>query len=164
MRKGYDNFISPIGKIGVAVDDIGVFKIELFEDEWIKYLELNQDLKQDKELCKEVITQLQEYFSGKRKEFSVPLKIEGTEFRKKVWNALRQIPYGQTKSYLEIAQLIGNPKAVRAIGQANRVNNLPIIIPCHRVIGKKGELVGFAGSRISTKKMLLEHEGIEIKG
>jgi methylated-DNA-[protein]-cysteine S-methyltransferase len=106
--------------------------------------------------------QLDEYFKGKRKNFDVPLSIEGTQFRKKVWEALKHIPYGEIRSYLQIAESIGNPKAVRAVGQANKFNQLPIIIPCHRVIGKSGKLVGFAGNRIPTQKLLLDIEGVYI--
>lgn len=90
------------------------------------------------------------------------LSIEGTEFRKKVWEALMNIPYGEVRSYSQIAEAIGNPKAIRAVGQANRANLLPIIIPCHRVVGKSGELMGYAGNKTSVKKFLLELEGVEI--
>lgn len=158
MNIGYDYYESPIGKIFVVVSEKGVSKVELFEDKWDEYLNEYQ-LNRRSDLCKEVITQINEYFQGKRKEFSLPLDIEGTDFRKNVWQALSNIPYGVTKSYQEIAEIIGNPKAVRAIGQANKSNPLPLIIPCHRVIGKSGKLVGYAGSRISTKKWLLQHEG-----
>ena len=81
----------------------------------------------------------------------MPLSIEGTEFRKKVWKTLCEIPYGEVRNYLQIAETIGNPKAVRAVGQANKDNQLPIIIPCHRVIGKNGDLVGFAGDKTNVK-------------
>ncbi|WAA13209.1 methylated-DNA--[protein]-cysteine S-methyltransferase [Fervidibacillus halotolerans] len=100
--------------------------------------------------------QLEEYMDGKRREFQLPFTInEGTSFQGTVWRSLMNIPYGETVSYQQIAQSIGNEKAVRAVGQANRKNPLPIIIPCHRVIGKDGSLTGYAGNRLEIKKRLL---------
>ncbi len=159
MKIVYDTYDSPIGLIHVVVDEIGVKKVFLFKEDWEDYLTENADIKLDKQTCKDVVIQLDEYFNKKRKNFQLPLSIKGTEFREKVWNALREIPYGEVRSYLQIAEAIGNPKAVRAIGQANRANQLPIIIPCHRVIGKNGDLVGFAGDKINVKRFLLELEG-----
>lgn len=159
MKIGYDSLNTTIGVIYVIVDEVGLKRIELFEEDWIKYKEENKHIEEDKELCKDVIKQLDEYFKGERKEFQLPLSIEGTEFRKKVWNALLDIPYGEVRNYGDIAKAIGNPKAVRAVGQANRSNQIPIVIPCHRVIGKNGSLVGYAGSRVSTKEKLLSLEG-----
>lgn len=103
--------------------------------------------------------QLQEYFLGARKDFSLPLDLIGTGFQKAVWEQLCLIPYGETRSYLDIAVSIENPKAVRAIGQANKANRYPIIIPCHRVIGKNRSLTGYAGTRVDLKEKLLKHEG-----
>jgi methylated-DNA-[protein]-cysteine S-methyltransferase len=105
----------------------------------------------------ETIGQLQEYFSGRRKQFTVPLRLEGTPFQKTVWEALQAIPYGKTVSYAEIAARIGNPKAFRAVGMANNRNPIAIIVPCHRVIGKNGALVGYA-SGIAFKQGLLDLE------
>ncbi|WAA11133.1 methylated-DNA--[protein]-cysteine S-methyltransferase [Fervidibacillus albus] len=103
--------------------------------------------------------QIEEYFSGRRKQFQIPYTIEeGTDFQRSVWHALSTIPYGETVSYGQIAKLIGNEKAVRAVGQANRKNPLPILIPCHRVIGKNGGLVGYDGNRINIKEQLLSLE------
>lgn len=102
-------------------------------------------------------TQLMEYFQGRRKKFSLPLEPQGTEFQKKVWEALCRIPYGQTKSYGEIAAWIGNPKACRAVGGANNKNPIMIFIPCHRVIGADGALVGFGGG-LEAKRYLLDLE------
>ncbi|MDD2693593.1 MAG: methylated-DNA--[protein]-cysteine S-methyltransferase [Candidatus Gracilibacteria bacterium] len=101
--------------------------------------------------------ELSEYFAGIRKTFSIPLEFYGTDFQEKSWQALRMIPYGETRNYLEQATMIGNPKAVRAIGGANHRNPIIIIIPCHRVIGKNKSLTGYAGG-IERKKWLLEHE------
>jgi len=159
---GYDTYDSPIGLIHVVMDEIGVRKVEIFEEDWKEYKKKHEFIKKDVELCKEVIIQLDEYFKGKRENFNIPLSIEGTQFRKTVWKALQDIPYGETRNYLQIAESIGNPKAVRAVGQANKFNQLPIIIPCHRVIGKRGNLVGFAGNRTPTQKLLLEIEGVNV--
>lgn len=162
MKIVYDTYDSPLGTIYIVVDEIGVRRIILFENEWLEYRNKYNNIKQDRRLCNNVIRELDEYFNKERREFQVPLSIEGTEFRKKVWEALRNIPYGEVRSYSQIAEAIGNPKAVRAVGQANRANLLPIIIPCHRVVGKSGELMGYAGNKTSVKKFLLELEGVEI--
>lgn len=108
-------------------------------------------------LLEETKKQLEEYFQGIRKVFSVPLAPEGTEFQKKVWKALTEIPYGETRSYGELAETVGNPKASRAVGMANHRNPIPILIPCHRVIGKNGSLTGYAGG-LDKKTVLLETE------
>lgn len=102
-------------------------------------------------------TQLQEYFHGQRKQFSVPLHTPGTVFQNKVWTALQSIPYGQTKSYKEQAIIIGNPESVRAVANANGMNRISILVPCHRVIGSDGQLTGYGGG-IWRKKYLLELE------
>ena len=101
--------------------------------------------------------QLAEYFAGDRKSFELPLKLTGTEFQVRVLEELQRIPYGETKSYRDIAERIGRPKAVRAVGAANGRNPIPIIIPCHRVIGSHGELTGFGGG-LDTKEALLRLE------
>lgn len=108
-------------------------------------------------ILQQACLQLQEYFAGKRTHFTLPLNPEGTEFQRQVWHALQQIPHGQTRSYADIAAAIGNPKAVRAVGQANNRNPIGIIIPCHRVIGADGTLTGYAGG-LEAKQWLLEHE------
>ena len=104
--------------------------------------------------CKDEITL---YFEGKLRDFAVPLKPEGTDFRKKCWEALRTIPYGKTIAYKELAVMVNNPKASRAVGQANHRNPIAIIVPCHRVIGAGGKLTGFGGG-LEKKQFLLEHE------
>ena len=109
------------------------------------------------ELLKEAANQLMEYFQGKRKEFTLPLDPQGTEFQKKIWAALRTIPYGQTRSYGEVAAQVGNPKAARAVGGANNKNPIMIFIPCHRVVGADGSLTGFACG-IEVKKYMLDLE------
>jgi methylated-DNA-[protein]-cysteine S-methyltransferase len=107
--------------------------------------------------------QLAEYFAGRRTAFDVPLAFDGTDFQKRVWAVLLAIPYGQTRTYLQIARQLGNEKAVRAVGAANGRNPISIIAPCHRVIGAGGELTGFAGG-LHAKKLLLALEGIATEG
>ena len=108
-------------------------------------------------LLLEAKKQLEEYFAGRRREFQLPLAPKGTEFQQKVWKALLDIPYGETRSYGEIARAIGNPKASRAVGMANNRNPIAIIIPCHRVIGSTGKLVGYGGG-LDKKEFLLNLE------
>lgn len=108
-------------------------------------------------LLQKCIQQLQEYFAGGRRQFELPVKQEGTEFQKKVWEKLLHIPFGNTISYLELSRLIGNVKAIRAVGACNGRNRLCIIVPCHRVIGSNGNLVGYGGD-LWRKKWLLGHE------
>ena len=109
---------------------------------------------------REVAQELKEYCSGKRKTFDIPLKFHGSDFQMSVWNALRTIPYGETRSYGEIAEQIGNAKACRAVGLANNRNPIAIIIPCHRVIGADGSLTGFGGGLPLKQQLLnLEHNG-----
>ena len=112
---------------------------------------------QETNLIKEAYRQLSEYLEGKRKVFDLPYKIQGTEFQKRVWKALCDIPYGETRSYKQIAEAIGNPKAVRAVGMANNKNPLLVVVPCHRVIGANGQLVGYA-SGLEKKRLLLQLE------
>jgi methylated-DNA-[protein]-cysteine S-methyltransferase len=102
--------------------------------------------------------QLTEYFAGSRTTFDLPLDPSGTEFQRRVWDSLRTIPYGTTTSYGAIARRLGDPHATRAVGAANGQNPIPIVVPCHRVVGAKGELTGFGGG-IDRKRWLLEHEG-----
>ncbi|KLE14757.1 methylated-DNA--[protein]-cysteine S-methyltransferase [Clostridium sp. C8] len=148
---------SIIGPIYIVKSSDGLRMIELIEEEWIEFKE-KQNLIEDKNICMDVIIQLEEYFKGKRMEFDLALDIEGTEFRKLVWNELVKIPYGELKSYSYIAKSIGNEKAVRAIGQANRANPIPIIIPCHRVTGKNGMLLGYAGNHTDIQEKLINFE------
>jgi methylated-DNA-[protein]-cysteine S-methyltransferase len=108
---------------------------------------------------KECVEQIDEYFNGKRKKFTIEIQLQGTDFQKKVWKQLMKIPYGETVSYKDIAVSIGNKKAVRAVGGANNKNKIAIIVPCHRVIGSDGDLVGFGGG-LWRKEWLLRHEKV----
>ncbi|GAA0324431.1 methylated-DNA--protein-cysteine methyltransferase [Bacillus carboniphilus] len=152
----YQKISSPIGDLWIIGSDEELYTI-LFDEEELKR-EWIDAVEKETPVLKETVRQLHEYFQGERSHFQVPLKLKGTAFQKTVWNQLQTIEYGKTKSYGEIAELIGNPKAVRAVGQANRANPVPIIIPCHRVIGKNQKLVGYAGNRIELKETLLKLE------
>lgn len=123
----------------------------------IQFTQPQKALLQTTELLSMATIQLDEYFQGKRTTFSLPFKLTGTPFQLAVWKELQNIPYGQTTSYKEIAQKINKPKACRAVGMANNKNPLPIIIPCHRVIGSNGKLIGYAGG-LKLKNHLLELE------
>lgn len=123
----------------------------------IQFTQPQKALLQTTELLSMTTIQLDEYFQGKRTTFSLPFKLTGTPFQLAVWKELQNIPYGQTTSYKEIAQKINKPKAYRAVGMANNKNPLPIIIPCHRVIGSNGKLIGYAGG-LKLKNYLLELE------
>lgn len=117
-----------------------------------------EEIYQETPVIKEAFRQLSEYFSGNRKTFNLPLLLKGTDFQKQVWQALLKIPFGETRSYKQIAEAIGNPKAVRAVGMANNKNPLLIVVPCHRVIGANGKLVGYAVG-LDKKEYLLRLEG-----
>jgi methylated-DNA-[protein]-cysteine S-methyltransferase len=141
-----------IGLLGIKENGTNITEIYFGKDE----IPINIELKETS-LIKKTIDQLEEYFEGKRKSFDLPFEPKGTEFQKSVWNELLKIPYGETCSYGEIAKRIGNPKASRAIGMANNRNPISIIIPCHRVIGASGKLVGYGGG-IDIKEKLLNLE------
>lgn len=143
---------TPIGRLGIAEVDGAISHI-LFNNNTNMI-----DYKNSESLTiKKALEELLEYFSGNRRKFNIPLFLQGTEFQKSVWKALIEIPFGETCSYKDIAVRIGNPKASRAVGMANNRNPIPIIIPCHRVIGSNKSLTGYAGG-IELKKYLLDLE------
>ena len=146
---------SPIGKLLLAGDQRGLVLLGFPHGKG--QIEPAQDWENDETAFTEATQQLKEYFSGRRQTFDLELAPEGTEFQLDVLNALQQIPYGETRSYADIAVQVGRPRAVRAVGAANGRNPLPIVIPCHRVIGADGSLTGFGGG-IPTKKYLLQLE------
>ena len=151
MKKVY-YYNSYLGKIGIAEENNKITDV-FFENDKLegKYI-INET-----DVLRQAALQLEEYFQGKRKTFSLDLAPEGTDFMKKVWKELSNIPYGQTVCYKDIAIAIGNEKACRAVGMANNRNPIPIFIPCHRVIGKNGALVGYS-SGVDIKVKLLELE------
>jgi len=145
-----------IGKICIEENGMEITKVYLDNDDVSSDKNLNETV-----LIKETAKQFVEYLEGKRKRFEIPLVLEGTDFQKKVWTALLNIPYGKTCSYSEIAETIGQPKSARAVGMANNKNPILILVPCHRVIGKNGNLVGYAAG-IELKKYLLRLENDNI--
>ncbi len=116
----------------------------------------------DSSVIQKTISQLGEYFKGERKDFDIPMLLIGTEFQKQVWQALMKIPYGETRTYLHLSKELGNPDANRAVASANGANALSILIPCHRIIGSNGSLVGYAGG-LAAKKQLLQLENARIR-
>jgi len=141
---------SPLGFTKIVGDDDGIVSITVLNSEE----KITDIIPVELEDC---VFQLQEYFDGKRKDFDIKLNPEGTDFQKKVWNQLLEIPYGKTLSYLELSKQLGDVKAIRAVANANGKNPIWIIIPCHRVIGSDGNLTGYAGG-LNRKQWLLEHE------
>ncbi|MEQ9123503.1 MAG: methylated-DNA--[protein]-cysteine S-methyltransferase, partial [Alphaproteobacteria bacterium] len=151
---------TPIGRLRLAATDNGLAAILFPNQKDVAFPKRDGSAKARAHLDK-AVKALALYFEGKQKDFSgLTLAAEGTDFQKRVWNALTRVPFGQTRSYAEIARAIGNPKGMRAVGLANGKNPLPIIVPCHRVIGADGSLTGFGGG-LPTKKWLLEFEGLE---
>tara|TARA_B110000211_G_scaffold234988_1_gene308110 strand:- start:5982 stop:6458 length:477 start_codon:yes stop_codon:yes gene_type:complete len=155
----YSTYQSPLGEIALTANDHGLSALAFQTGKSpISFAGLSQDNSK----FTEVIEQLSEYFSGTRKYFDIPLAPTGTAFQKKVWQALTEIPCGETKSYGWIAKSINNEKAVRAVGTANGANPIALIVPCHRVIGSNGKLTGYAGG-LALKAKLLMHEGAQFK-
>ena len=148
-------YFSPIGTLTLAGDEHGLRHIIFPAGS--RSRQAPSSWRADDGPFKGVIQQLDEYFAGDRRVFDLPLSPEGTEFQQSVWSALREVGYANTCSYQQIAQRIGRPKASRAVGAANGANPIPIIIPCHRVIGANGKLTGFGGG-LPTKQWLLAHE------
>ena len=154
---------TPIGKIGIATTENNSHITDLTWESDLENLKMENNFQVcETDLIKRAKKQLFEYFEKKRKNFNLPLLKVGTPFQSLVWNTLEKIPYGETRSYKDIAIAIGNPKAVRAVGMANNQNKIAIFTPCHRVIGADGKLVGYGGG-LHIKRFLLELEGIKIK-
>ena len=153
----YQYMDSPVEPLLLAADDHGLHLIE-FHTPRHPMSRLSDWIEGDNAILKTTRGQLDEYFSGSRKDFDLPLAPQGTPFQKQVWHMLATIPYGQTISYAQLAQRVGKPTAMRAVGAANGRNPLPIVLPCHRVIGADGSLTGFGGG-LPTKQFLLQLEG-----
>lgn len=148
MQNYYDSFKTPIGMMEITATQDAVTSIHFVDDVQRKNKNAVTDLAKQ---------QLLEYFSGTRKAFDIPMAAAGTDFQKQVWGALEKVSYGDTCAYVDIANEIKNPKAVRAVGSANGKNPMTIVVPCHRVIGRDGSLTGYA-SGTKRKAWLLEHE------
>lgn len=147
-------FQSPVGVLTLSADERAVTGLSFTPDASPDSFRMG---KKHSDILYEAYSELREYFDGKRRVFNVPVETGGTPFQRSVWHALCEIPYGETRSYKDIAARIGKPLAARAVGQANNRNPVMIIVPCHRVIGSGGELTGYA-SGVYVKKFLLELE------
>ena len=157
MKLSFMEMTSPVGLLKLVATDSALVAV-LWENEnpnRVRLAELIENVQHP--ILLETQKQLNEYFVGQRQVFDLPLDFEGTEFQQKVWQALLTIPFGETRSYKQIAEQIGNVKAVRAVGAANGKNPISIIAPCHRVVGANGKLVGFAGG-LENKDVLLKLE------
>jgi methylated-DNA-[protein]-cysteine S-methyltransferase len=159
--RGYSILQSVIGELFLVAEDEMLSVIHLGEEDFMQNENIEEVVFQpEHHVLVECSMQLTQYFTGDRRQFDLPLATIGTEFQKSVWQQLSMIPFGETRSYRDIAESVGKPKAVRAIGQANKANRFPIIIPCHRVIGSNQTLTGYAGSRVDLKETLLRLEGV----
>ncbi|HET9482898.1 MAG TPA: methylated-DNA--[protein]-cysteine S-methyltransferase [Xanthomonadales bacterium] len=150
---------TPIGRLLLVAGARGLVRIS-FDGRW-SYAELGADWHEGSALLDDAARQLEAYFAGARTGFSLPCAAAGTPFQQRVWRALAEIPHGTVESYRALAQRIGAPAAVRAVGAANGRNPLPIVVPCHRVIGADGSLTGFGGG-LELKRWLLAHEGADL--
>lgn len=157
MTLFYTEVESPVGKLKLVASSNDLVAV-LWEHEQPNRVKLDPaTLDRRQPILLETERQLTEYFSGERIEFDLPLQPDGSEFQKKVWQALREIPFGQTRSYLDLAKVVGSSRGARAVGAANGKNPLSIVVPCHRVVGSDGSLTGFAGG-LETKAALLALE------
>lgn len=147
---------SPVGPLFLAVSTKGLVRLE-FKDRMQKMNPAKIQLHESKSAFASYLRELDEYFAGKRHEFSIPLDLRGTEFQIACWRALLEIPYGETRSYRDIAEAIGHPQACRAVGMSNNRNPVAIIVPCHRVIASSGSLCGYGGG-LDIKRKLLDLE------
>jgi methylated-DNA-[protein]-cysteine S-methyltransferase len=162
MTLFYKEMESPVGKLKLVASSEALVAV-LWEEERPNRVKLDtMNLDPQHPILIEAERQLSEYFAGKRIQFDLPLQPDGTEFQKRVWQALRDIPFGKTKSYLDVARAVGSPDASRAVGAANGKNPLSIVVPCHRVVGANGALTGFAGG-LETKATLLALEARPVK-
>jgi methylated-DNA-[protein]-cysteine S-methyltransferase len=155
---------SPVGPVWVATTELGICAVRLGSGQpeglftWL-FKHINPDPpREDHKTLDVALTQLREYFACTRHEFDLPLDVRGTPFQRAVWAHVARIPYGTTTTYGEVARRIGHPRAARAVGGANGANSLPIIIPCHRVVGARGAMTGY-GAGLETKAALLKLEG-----
>lgn len=153
---------SPIGTLYIGASEENIYFVYWTEEQYKIYCKKYsyKIVKEDNKLLTETERQLCEYFEGKRKEFDLPIALEGTKFQNEVWSILLEVPYGKTRSYIEQAEELGNKKAIRAVAKANSKNPISIIVPCHRIIGSDGSLTGYAGG-IERKKYLLDLEKMQ---
>lgn len=154
---------SPVGPLLLAVDEDGALvRLEFAADRDRAEIESDlaaggTDVRRGRTACAEVERQLREYFRGRRRDFDLPLAPEGTDFQRRVWKAVARIPFGATATYAQVARRVRHPQAVRAVGRCNATNPIPIVVPCHRVVGSDGSLTGYGGG-LEAKRTLLELE------
>lgn len=153
----YETYSTEFGEVGIAADETGLVMLEFYNEDRPLRVEADWQ-RRPTPLTELAAAQLGEYFAGQRRDFELPLNPRGTEFQRGVWKALNHIPYGETRSYREQAQALGNLKAIRAVARANGANRIAVVIPCHRVIGTNGSLTGYAGG-LEMKARLLTLEG-----
>ena len=169
MKAYVDMVESPAGPLAFATNDSGALLwLQLTEGEyaWTVEQELERegyDVRRDQGPTAQAREELLEYAAGTRQKFEVPFVLMGSEWQKAVWRALTRIPFGETRSYAQVAEMVGRPRAARAVGKANATNRLPLVVPCHRVIGANGSLTGFTGG-LYLKIRLLEHEARMLSG
>lgn len=160
----WNQMSSPIGMITLVASQKGLCRLfigkEAHSVEQLRKSVGGVDLEENRKALLPFIYQLDEYFGQQRRDFDIPVDLQGTPFQKQVWCELQRIPFGETRTYQQVAMAVGSLLAVRAVGGANHRNPLPIVVPCHRVIGKNGTLVGYRGG-LSTKQQLLQLEGIQ---
>ena len=149
---------TPVGPLTLVAEGGALVRISFGDDRHSSEGRESSGCSDHTPLLDEAARQLADYFEGRRREFDLPLAPAGTSFQREVWAALREIPYGETRSYKDIARAVGRPRACRAVGMANNRNPLPIVIPCHRVVGASGALTGYAGG-LEVKSKLLQLEG-----
>ena len=162
----YDQMTTPIGVLTLFASDIGICLVEFgsyslresFVQQWSRNWAIDAEFVQDQERLTEAKIQLEQYFTGERKQFDLPTDMRGTPFQLQVWALLADIPYGETISYTQMAEAIQRPKAVKAVEGANNKNPVPLIVPSHRIIGSEGSLVGYSGG-LEIKRQLLSIEG-----
>lgn len=155
---------SPVGPLFLVASSKGLMRLE-FEGRVQKLNSDTTQMQESRQALAPYLRELDEYFAGRRREFSFPLDLRGTTFQLACWNALLEIPYGETRSYRDIAQAIGHPHAYRAVGMSNNRNPVAIVVPCHRVIASSGSLCGYGGGLDIKRKLLdLEQSGRELQG
>lgn len=158
----YDRISSPAGPLLIGASETALVALEFDRGLPERFAGRPVRWEASPERTAEVKTQLEEYFAGRRREFSLPLDLRGTEFRRRCWQELLRIPYGQTRTYAEIARAVGSPSGFRAVGQANHYNPIAIIVPCHRVLASGKHLGGYGGG-LSVKALLLRLEGANFR-
>jgi methylated-DNA-[protein]-cysteine S-methyltransferase len=155
----FSSYISPIGHMLLVASEHGLRSIDFdYEKKKLAAARQNPEMAESDAALVETRRQLDEYFAGARREFTMPLDLKGTDFQLRCWNALLAIPYGETRSYADQARAVGSPRGFRAVGMANHDNPIPIIVPCHRVITSDRKLGGYGGG-LNVKEKLLELEG-----